>query len=74
MGSSHSRLSLQLTAQSVISTDGRQSFINFLYSDDAEISFLFAILRGDERDFILFVNDPEVGELVHRISETGKAW
>ncbi len=67
-------LSLQLTAQSVISTDGRRSYINFLYSDDAEVLFGFLIGSGDELDHILFVDDPDVGGLVHRIDvhETGK--
>ncbi len=61
----------------MISTNGRQSFIGFLYNGPVPIdNFLLRIvMRGTNTfDYSLFEDDPEVGEHVYRIDGSGEAW
>ncbi len=61
----------------MISTNGRQSFISFLYNDRVTVNILgLVIVSRGTSDYVLFLDVPEVGEHVYRIDgfNTGEAW
>ncbi len=60
----------------MISTNGRQSYISFLYNNRVGVDFLvLGILSRGAIEYVLFVDVPEVGEHVYRIDgfNTGEA-